>query len=74
MTASLTITKEQMRKGFAEGRTLTQEEWAHPDEIKWLNELIAEGVAKVTAPWEYRDGFQCSRRRVTGIKENSRVR
>ena len=61
------LTKEQMREGFAAGRTLTQEEWAHPDEIKWLDELITEGVARIAAPWEYKDNFQCRRRRVTGV-------
>lgn len=66
MPGELQITKEQMRAGFAEGRTLTQEEWAHPSEIQWLDELIAEGVCKVVDPWEYRDNFQCARRRVTG--------
>ena len=62
-------TKEQMREGFAKGRTITQEEWANPDEIKWLNELIAEGACTVSAPWEYKDGFQCQRRRVTGVDQ-----
>lgn len=66
----LQITKEQMREGFAKGRTLTQEEWAHPSEIKWLDELVAEGVATVTAPWEYKDNFQCSRRKVAGVKKD----
>jgi hypothetical protein len=65
MPGQLRMTKEEMREGFAQGRTLTQEEWAHPSEIKWVDELIAEGVAKVTAPWEYKDKFQCSRRRIT---------
>ena len=69
-TNVIEINKEQMREGFAKGRTLTQEEWAHPDEIKWLDELIAEGVAKVTAPWEYKDNFQCARRRVTGTRSS----
>jgi len=66
--APIQMTKDEMRNGFASGRTLTQEEWAHPDEIKWLDELIADGVAVVSAPWEYKDGFQCARRRVTGIR------
>lgn len=60
------MTKEQMREGFAMGRTLTQEEWSHPAEIKWVDELVAEGVAIITAPWEYKDNFQCMRRRITG--------
>jgi hypothetical protein len=66
MPGELRMTKEDMRAGFARGRTLTQEEWAHPSEIKWVDELIAEGAATST-PWEYKDGFQCERRRVTGV-------
>jgi hypothetical protein len=66
MPGELRMTKEQMREGFTRGRQLTQEEWAHPSEIQWVDELVAEGVATVTAPWEYKDGFQCSRRRITG--------
>lgn len=68
MPGELKMTKDQMRDGFAKGRTLTQEEWAHPSEVKWIDELIAEGAATVTAPWEYKDNFQCSRRKVTGVK------
>lgn len=60
------MTKEQMRAGFAAGKTLTQEEWANQQEIAWVDELIAEGAATVSAPWEYKDNFQCERRRVTG--------
>ena len=60
------MTKDEMRAGFAKGRTLTQEEWADKDEIRWVDELIAEGVATVKAPWEYKDNFQCARRRVGG--------
>lgn len=63
----LQMTKEQMAEGLARGRTLTQEEWAHPNEIKWLDELIAEGKAKVTREWSYHDNFQCSFRKVTGV-------
>jgi len=61
------MTKEQMREGFTRGETLTQEEWANPQEIKWVDELISEGAATVSAPWEYKDYFQCERRRVTGV-------
>jgi hypothetical protein len=60
------MTKEEMKKGFLAGRTITQEEWADGCEIKWLDELIAEGHAKVIAPWEYKDEFQCERRKVKG--------
>ncbi len=65
MPGELRMTKEEMRDGFSRGRSLTQEEWAHHDEIKWVDELIAEGVATAT-PWEYKDNFQCERRRVFG--------
>lgn len=68
MPGELQITKEQMRDGFRHGRTLTQEEWAHPSEKQWLDELIAEGVAEVVAPWEYKDNFQCERRKVRGLR------
>jgi hypothetical protein len=66
MTAPIKMTKEQMREGFSRGRTLIQEEWANPQEIKWIDELISEGVATAT-PWEYKDNFQCERRRVSGV-------
>jgi len=65
-TGELRMTKEEMRDGFSRGRTLIQEEWAHPSEIKWADELIAEGAATAT-DWQYKDGFQCVMRRVTGI-------
>lgn len=68
MSGKLCMTKEEMERGFSQGRTLTQEEWAHPQEIAWLDELIAEGKAAVVAPWEYRDGFQGQRRRVSGVR------
>jgi hypothetical protein len=61
------MTKDQMREGFARGKTLVQEEWANSLEIKWLDELIAEGVATLSAPWDYKDTYQCERRRVTGV-------
>ena len=67
MPGELRMTKEEMRQGFARGRSLTQEEWAHPSEIQWVDELIAEGAATAT-PWQYKDDFQCERRRVTGIQ------
>lgn len=67
MSAPIRMTKDQMREGFARGKALTQEEWANPSEVQWLDELVAEGVATVSAPWEYKDGFQCRRRRVTGV-------
>lgn len=66
MAAELRMTKEQMREGFAKGRTLIQVEWAHPSEQRWVDELLAEGAA-IATPWEYKDGFQCERRRVTGV-------
>jgi len=59
------MTQEQIAEGFAQGRTLIQEEWAHPKEIEWVDALIAEGKA-IATPWEYKDNFQCERRRVTG--------
>ncbi len=60
------MTKDEMRAGFSVGRELTQEEWADQAEIRAVDELIAEGVAEVTAPWQYMDNFQCERRRVRG--------
>lgn len=59
------MTKDEMAKGLASGRSLTQEEWATPDEIQAVDELGAEGLATV-GPWEYKDGFQCERRIITG--------
>lgn len=67
MIAPIEMTKERMIEGFAQGRSLIQEEWANPAEIKWVDELITDGKAAAT-PWEYKDNFQCERRRITGIK------
>ncbi len=66
MSAPICMTKEQMAAGFARGRSLTQEEWANPAEIKWVDELIAEGKA-TAEPWAYHSNFQCEKRRVTGV-------
>ena len=67
MSGPLKMSKDEMAAGLALGRTLTQEEWAHPLERRWVEELIAEGKATAT-PWRYHDNFQCQMRRVTGIK------
>ena len=60
------MTRNEMKKGFAQGRTLIQEEWADLADIATADKLIEEGKATATA-WEYRDNFQCEMRRVTGI-------
>lgn len=64
MSGELRMSKEEMLDGLAKGRTLVQEEWAHLQEIRWIDELIAKGAVTAT-PWEYKDGFQCERRRIT---------
>ncbi len=64
----LKMTREEMVAGFAKGRMLTQEEWAHPSEKQWVDELIAEGRATAT-PWRYHDNFQCAMQKVTGTKK-----
>ena len=61
------MTKDEMKAGLQAGRILIQEEWADPEEIKAVDELVAEGIA-VATPWEYKDNFQCERRRITGAK------
>lgn len=60
------MTKHEMREGLAAGRVLIQEEWADRHEIEAVDELVSEGVATAT-PWEYKDGFQCERRRIYGV-------
>lgn len=64
----LCMTRKEMEEGFAQGRRLTQEEWAHEQEIKWLDELVAEGKATVTK-FEYKANYQCAVRFATGIKQ-----
>lgn len=59
------MTKEEMRAGFLAGRRLIQEEWSTDDEIRFVDQLVAEGVATAT-PWAYRDNYQCAVRSVTG--------
>lgn len=66
MPGELRMTKEEMRAGLAAGRRLSQEEWAHPLEKQWVDELVAEGAAQAT-PWEYSGNFQCECRTVTGL-------
>lgn len=68
MSLHTEMTKEDMRRGLLQGRTLIQEEWAGLQEDKWLDELIAEGIAEVVRPWGYSENFQCSYRKVRGIK------
>lgn len=65
MPGDLRMTKGEMALGLTSGRRLIQEEWAHPLEILWVDELVADGVAAVT-PWKYDSNFQCERRNVTG--------
>lgn len=57
------MTKDQIKEGLLQGRTLIQEEWTDRSEIRAVDELIKEGVAQATE-WEYKDNFQCSMRRV----------
>ncbi|MGJ5163214.1 hypothetical protein [Bradyrhizobium sp. HKCCYLR1051] len=64
MTAPICITKDEIAAGLNAGRPLIQEEWANPQEIAWVDELIAEGIAQAT-PFEWKPGFQCERRIVT---------
>lgn len=59
------MTEQEMREGFAKGRTLTQEEWSTPEEIATVDKLNEEGVCSV-GPWVYRDTFQCAVRYVKG--------
>jgi hypothetical protein len=60
------MTKDEMKAGFARGCSLNQEEWSTPEEIKAVDELVAEGFAEVIKPWGYNDNFQCSYRKVRG--------
>lgn len=63
------MTKDQMIESLMAGRFLIQEDWASRDEIIWVDELIAEGKATAT-PWEHKAGFQCERRRISGVIAN----
>jgi hypothetical protein len=64
---AMMINKEEMERGLKAGKTLTQEEWAHPSEIKWVNELVAEGKATATR-FAYNANFQCAVRTVRGVE------
>jgi hypothetical protein len=68
MPGELKMNKAEMERGLSQGRILIQEEWAHPQELVWLNELIAEGKAVLEQDWEYHENYQCQRRRVKGVK------
>lgn len=63
------MTEQELREGFAAGRTITQEEWATRDEVAAIDKLVAEGLAEVVHGWEYLDSFQCERRVVKGIPQ-----
>jgi len=67
--AIMAMSKEEMRNGLSQGRTLIQEEWADVEEILFVDELIAEGMATATS-WEWKDEFQCKRRRTRGIRND----
>lgn len=60
----LVITRDEIKAGLLNGRTLIQEEWADHSEIEAVDQLVNEGIAQAT-PWEYRDNFQCERRKIT---------
>ncbi len=62
------MTKDEMAVGFSQGRRLIQEEWSAPDEIKAVDECIADGKCAVEDDWRYHDNFQCERRIVVGVK------
>ena len=64
------MTKDEMRQGFAQGRTLIQEEWSRREEIIAVDELIIEGACEVVDDWRYLDGFQCERRKVRGVQKS----
>jgi hypothetical protein len=66
------MTKEEMIAGLSIGRALIQEEWSEAAEIRWIDELVAEGKATAT-PWEYRDSYQCEMRRITGIPNDAQL-
>lgn len=70
MPGELRMTKDEMKRGLASGRQLTQEEWAHPKERQWVDELVANGDA-IATPWKYRDNFQCEVRFIRGNKLSS---
>lgn len=72
MSGELRMTKEEMRTGLAQGRRLVQEEWAHPLEKRWVDELVAEGAANAT-PFTYIPNFQCARRIVSGAPTAAEV-
>lgn len=59
------MTRQEKESGLRAGRRLIQEEWADGSEIDAVDELVAEGIACAT-PWQWKDGFQCMRRIVTG--------
>jgi len=66
MSERPTMSRAQIEAGFAQGRTLTQEEWSSRQEIQDVDDLIAAGKAEVIRPWGYHDNFQCSFRKVRG--------
>jgi hypothetical protein len=69
--APIRMSREEMAAGFAVGRSLIQEEWANPQEIAWVDDLVAEGKATATA-WEHHPNYQCERRRVSGVASKSK--
>jgi hypothetical protein len=60
----ITITKEQMIAGLCLGRRLTQEHWAHPKEIEWVDELVSGGLASATE-WKYSEWHGSMLRRIS---------
>lgn len=63
-------TKQEMADSLGRGRGLVQQQHQHPDEIKWLDELIAEGKAEVVDDWKIKDFQQAYKRRtVKGVAQ-----
>lgn len=61
------LLKAEIVERLAGGRTILQEEWSDRYEIVAVDQLIAAGVA-ITDGWEYKDGFQCERRVIRGVR------
>jgi hypothetical protein len=66
MAGELRMSRDELLHGFSLGRELVQEEWAHPQEIAWVDELVDDGKATVVGDWQWHEGFQCKRRVVRG--------
>jgi hypothetical protein len=66
------MAKESIKSTLLSNRTITQDEYAKPEEIEAVDELVAEGFA-IATPWAYRSPHTCKVRFVRRLHTHDGV-